>query len=87
MSIAVLTAVFERTRADGAAWQVLVALADWSDPLGVCWPTQEAIAKKSHVSLDKVRAALEELTAIGELAFAEIPGERIAYRILLRGPA
>lgn len=48
---------------------VLVGLADYADDHGRCWPSMEALAKKTgHGSRNTVRAAVTQLEALGYLS-------------------
>lgn len=67
MSVKALNAVFEHTRATGAAWQVLVVMADWSDHNGWCYPSYSQISKKARISRAMVPLAIETLIELGEL--------------------
>lgn len=67
MSVKALSAVFDRTQATGAAWQVLVALADWADHYGYCYPSYTQIATKARLSRSMVPQALRQLIELGEL--------------------
>lgn len=62
-----LSAVFEHTRAKGAAWQVLISLADWADHHGYCYPSLSQIAQKTNLSRAVIPKAIRHLIELGEL--------------------
>lgn len=67
MSVKALDAVFERSKAAGAAFTVLIAMADWADHQGRCYPSFAQIARKARVFRSSVATAIRDLTALGEL--------------------
>lgn len=67
MSVKALDAVFDRSQATGAAFTVLIAMADWADHQGRCYPSFAQIARKARVSRQTVASAIRELIALGEL--------------------
>lgn len=66
MSVKVTNHVFEYTQATGAAWQVAVALADWCNHQGRCWPSYAQIARRTRLTRGTVALALAELVRLGE---------------------
>jgi hypothetical protein len=46
---------------------VLLALADWADEYGYCYPSQLAIAGKARVSERQVQRVIQKFTGLGEL--------------------
>lgn len=67
MSVKALDAVFDYSKAQGAAYIVLIVMADWADHNGRCWPSFAQIAKKAHVTRATVATAIRDLIALGEL--------------------
>jgi hypothetical protein len=68
VSVKQLSAVFEDSKSEGAAFQVAIALADWADHAGWCHPSYSQIQRKAHIrSRATVLAALDTLEALGEL--------------------
>lgn len=45
----------------------LVALANYADASGVCWPTQDTLAKDTEQSTDTVQRRIKKLVALGFL--------------------
>lgn len=55
------------TAATPAELLVLLALADWADEYGYCYPSQPAIASKARVSERQVQRVICKFTEVGEL--------------------
>lgn len=68
VSVKALSAVFEESQARDAAFVVLLALADWADHGGRCWPSYRQIACKARVSRRTAIDAIQHLVQLGELA-------------------
>jgi hypothetical protein len=68
MSIRVMTSVWDdvRTRAHSELL-VLLALADWANDEGHCWPSISALANKARLSERAVQQILGRLTATGRI--------------------
>lgn len=101
MSVKALSAVFEESRARDSAFVVLLAMADWADHNGRCYPSYAQIATKARVSRATVIAAIGALVDLGELErvpHGQAPGDddeapakvrsqwRNLYRIALLKP-
>lgn len=54
----------------------MLALADWCDDEGVCWPSIPKLAEKSRVSERQVQYLLRGLESMGELHVDRSPGGR-----------
>lgn len=68
MSVKALSAVFEESIADGAAFTVLICMADWADHLGFCYPSYTQIMRKARLrSRATVLAAIDKLITLGEI--------------------
>jgi hypothetical protein len=67
MSVKALSAVWEDSRAIGADLLVLLAMADWADHSGRCFPSYGQIALKARVSRATVANAVRRLVGLGEL--------------------
>lgn len=68
VSVKALTAAWEDSQARGAPLLVLLALADWADHGGRCYPSYHQIARKARVSRRTAVDAIQELVQLGELA-------------------
>lgn len=47
---------------------VLVALANYADQTGICWPSQKLLAEQTEQSVDTVQRRLSELVEVGLVA-------------------
>jgi len=85
MSIRVMTSVWDdaRTQAHGELL-VLLALADWANDDGYCWPTVPALAAKARLSERAVQQILGRLIATGRIRRISGGGRGHAseYRVL-----
>lgn len=78
MSIRVMSQVWEHSLAEGGELLVLLALADFADDDGYCWPSIARLAGKSRLSERQVKRVLRTLAERDEI---EMPtGERSAER-------
>lgn len=68
MSIRVMTLVWDGYPGGGSELLALLALADWSDDDGRCWPSIASIAKKTRLSPDQARRVVHRLINAGYLA-------------------
>lgn len=71
MSVKALSAVFEDSCAKDSAFVVLLAMADWADHNGRCYPSYAQIAKKARISRATAIASITELVKLGELERVE----------------
>jgi hypothetical protein len=67
VSVKALSAVFEDSRARDSAFVVLLAMADWADHNGWCYPSYDQIGRKARVSRSTAKRAIAGLLALGEL--------------------
>lgn len=70
MSVRALTAVWECSKSKGADLLVMLALADWADFDGWCWPGLSQLQRKTRLSRPTVIAALKQLVSDGELSLS-----------------
>src|ERR1035437_1626451 len=59
--------VWRKAQYAGGELLVLLALADWADDNGLCWPKIPAIARKSRLSERQVYRIIAEFNAAGIL--------------------
>ncbi len=85
MSHKVSTFVWKFSQAKYASRLVLVALADFADDEGYCWPSVKTIAKKARVSERTAQYGIRQLIEIGELAVDPNCGPNgcNVYRVLM----
>jgi hypothetical protein len=67
MSVKISAQVWEWSQANGTDRLVMLALADFCDDDGVCFPGVARVAKKCRISERSVQRAFRSLEAIGEL--------------------
>lgn len=61
MSVKVLSMVWEGFPSGGSELLAMLALADWSDDAGRCWPSIPAVARKVRLSPDQARRVVHRL--------------------------
>jgi hypothetical protein len=86
MSIRVMTSVWDDPDTQThSELLVLLALADWANDDGYCWPTITALAAKSRLSERAVQQILGRLTATGRIERISGGGRGHAnkYRVLI----
>lgn len=85
MSLKVLTAVWERSRTRGTDLLVLLAIADFTDDEGRCWPSIDTLSRKARVSDRTVQTKIRRLILLGELEVGEGKGRKGTnlYRVRL----
>lgn len=88
MSVRVLTSVWDGYPGGGSDLLALLALADWSDDDGRCWPSIAAIAKKTRLSRSQAQRVMHSLIDSGYVAVTGnetggAPGSTRQYRIIL----
>jgi hypothetical protein len=71
MSIRIMTAVWSDAPYTQGTLLVLLALADWADDSGYCWPKVEKIAEKARLSERATQDAIRRLISNGDLSIAE----------------
>ncbi|MCA0184835.1 MAG: helix-turn-helix domain-containing protein [Proteobacteria bacterium] len=61
MSVKILSLVWEGFPGSGSELLTMLALADWSDDSGRCWPSVPSIARKVRLSPDQARRVVHRL--------------------------
>lgn len=67
MSVRQMGIVWEHSKAEGKLLLIALALADWADDEGYCWPSFRQIAKKSRVDRRTAIRGVQQLVTWGEL--------------------
>lgn len=67
MSVLVMGRVWATSKQEGGTLLVLLAMADFANDEGVCWPSVGALAKKARLKERAVQYALKKLRAEGEV--------------------
>ncbi len=88
MSIKVMTLVWEKFPTGGTELLALLALADWSDDLGRCYPSMSSIARKTRLSRSQAQRVVHRLIdegfiAVTANALGGSPTQSRHYRISL----
>ena len=80
MSVRIMSAVWQ-VDLPGTEKLVLLALADWSNDDGRCWPSMQQLATKSGLTDRAVRAIIGRLVDKGLLGRDEKPGKGVNYTV------
>ncbi|WP_416181042.1 helix-turn-helix domain-containing protein [Bellilinea sp.] len=62
-----MTRVWKNSQQSGTALLILLALADWADDFGYCYPGHTAIARKARTTERNVYLILNRLAEMGEI--------------------
>lgn len=84
MSIKVMTWVWDHSPYKDDALLIHLALADWADDQGVCWPKQTQIAQKSRCTVEHVRRVTRRMEQDGYLSILSVskgPGSSHKYQL------
>ena len=92
MSIRVMSKVWESYPGGGSELLALLALADWSDDNGRCYPSMASISKKVRLKPRQAQRVVHQLIEAGDVfAVGEElrgkPGAKPQYRSNLSSPA
>ncbi len=83
MSIRIMALVWEASAQTGGNLLLLLALADFANDEGECWPAVSTLAKKSRMSDRHVRRILRTLEEAGEIERLEAAGQHGTNRYLI----
>ena len=61
MSIRIMSAVWESAPVEGGSLLGLLAMADFANENGICWPSVPSLARKSRLSERQVQRVLRDL--------------------------
>lgn len=87
MSIKVMSWVWDNSPYEGKQLLIHLALADFADDDGYCWPSQETIARKSRCSVETVRTTTRRMQADGFLSIAkQSDGRGSSHKYVLKNP-
>lgn len=67
MAVRVLSLVWDHYPSGGSELLALLALADWSDDTGRCWPSIASIARKTRLSQKQARRMVHAIIGAGYL--------------------
>jgi len=83
VSVRMLTRVFDTSPSEGLSRLVLIALADYADDDGHCWPAIASIARKARCAESTVHRSLKKLVAAGEIEIDSGAGMNGVHRYRL----
>jgi hypothetical protein len=86
MSIRVMSAVWDNGPEDQGELLVLLALADYADDNGYCWPAMPSVAAKARMSERNARRIVRKLEASGLLLVEENRGRNATNRYRVIAP-
>jgi len=88
MSVRIMAQVWDRAKTEGNALLVLLALADFADDTGWCWPSMATIARKARVSERGARGIIRRLETDGLLISEQSKGRTSSrYRVIVNPEA
>lgn len=73
MSLDAITHVWKHSTQKGSALLMMLALADYADENGECWPSLTTLARKARMGKRNVQKILDRLEAAGDIT--TLPGE------------
>jgi DNA-binding Lrp family transcriptional regulator len=81
MSIKIMTAVWDREDLSSTQKLVLLALADWANDEGLCWPSINRLAIKASLTSRAVQKTIRSLEDAGFIRREEVLGKGNRYWI------
>jgi hypothetical protein len=79
MSIKIMTAVWDREDLSSTQKLVLLALADWANDEGLCWPSINRLATKASLTSRAVQKTIRSLEKVGFIKREEVLGKGNRY--------
>lgn len=71
MAVKILAKVWDGYPGGGSELLAMLALADWSDDEGRCWPSIESISKKMRLSEKQARRVMHSLISAGHVSVTD----------------
>jgi hypothetical protein len=81
MSIKLMSAVFDDEQLDQAETLTMLALSDWANDDGRCWPSLPQLVKKTRLSERGLRLIIKRLVDQGVLEKQDIAGKGTKYLV------
>lgn len=82
MSVRVMNEVWEQAMdLSGSRLLVMLALADWANDEGVCWPSVRTLAHKARIDRATAYRVLADLEAEGYIERSSRPGHSSLFRV------
>lgn len=72
MSIKVMSWVWEQSPYEGKILLIHLALADFANDSGECWPSQQRLAEKARCTVRYVRDAISQMESDGFISILEV---------------
>jgi hypothetical protein len=88
MSIRIMAKVWDGERFSGSALLVLLAMADYANDAGICWPSVGSLARKARISERTVQRVVDHLVAEGAVEIVRQgggSGNSNRYRVIAEG--
>lgn len=76
-----MTAVWDCEDLQDSEMLILLAMADWSDDAGKCWPSIAQIVRKTRKGERTIQGAIKSLSDKGHLTRVETPGKGCTYHL------
>jgi hypothetical protein len=76
MSVRVMAAVWQHSRATGGELLVALALADFANDAAECWPSIPVLTQKARLTERRVQRVLDKLERLGEVRVDRSNGGR-----------
>lgn len=87
MSIKVMTWVWDHSPYKDDALLIHLALADWANDEGMCWPKQTSIASKARCSVEHVRRVTKRMQEDGYIEIVKVSrGPGSSHKYLMKNP-
>lgn len=83
MSISVMSWVWKNSKQEGGALLTLLAMADFADDSGVCWPSTLTLANKARLSRSQIFKILRQLKEDKEIMVLRAGGGVSSTRYLI----
>lgn len=81
-----MSAIWDASKLNGTALLLVLALADYANEDGVCWPSIPTLAKKARISERQTQRLLQELETGGHIAIDKNAGPKGVNLYTVRDP-
>lgn len=87
MAIRLVSEALDRASCKGNDLLVLVALCEYADDRGRCWPSVEALARRARITPRSARRSLARLRAMGLVRIEQSAGGRARTNVYVCNPS